>query len=90
MDKDKKLKGPKNRPISIDGIVPGGRILGVPIGKAYKPNPEKPTPSLGNSTPRADGFHPARQSAGSLGQAPDAEEEALLDDPRKRLQTARD
>lgn len=81
MNQDKKLKGPKNRPISIDGIVSGGRRLGAPLGKAYKPNRERPTPTLGNLPPRADGFHPARQNPDALGRMPESEEEALLDEP---------
>lgn len=80
MNQDKKLKGLRNRP-SIDGIVSGGRRLGAPISQVYKPSKGKPTPSLGNLSPLADGFHPARRSSGVLGQMPEAEEEALLDEP---------
>ncbi|MEX1995536.1 MAG: LCP family protein [Candidatus Saccharimonadales bacterium] len=81
MNKDKKLKGPKNRPVSIDGIVAGGRRLGIPISRAYSLKKEQQVSSLGDLTPRADGFHRTRQSSGTLGQIPEAEEDALLDEP---------
>ncbi|HSX18338.1 MAG TPA: LCP family protein [Candidatus Saccharimonadales bacterium] len=79
----KKPDGLNKRPASIDGIVSGGRRLGVPISHSYSPNRGDQTPTLDAFTRRSDGFHATRQSPGGLGgtAAEAAEREAILDEP---------
>jgi LCP family protein required for cell wall assembly len=61
-------------------MVPGRR-LGVPSTRAYQPNRDRPTPTLGNmSARRTDGFY----ASGQLGHRRDAiedDEAHLLDEP---------
>ncbi|OGL36617.1 hypothetical protein A3E49_01230 [Candidatus Saccharibacteria bacterium RIFCSPHIGHO2_12_FULL_49_19] len=69
MNKHKDFGGPRKQP-SIDGITSGNRELGLPAGRqghqvhrSYQPNRESETPSLGDSSHKADGFHPMRTGA---------------------------
>jgi LCP family protein required for cell wall assembly len=71
--------GRKSTP-SIDGMVPSGRDLGVPVSRSYQPNRQKPTPTLGSFNGHTDGFYPARQTARGADTA-EAEEAHLLDEP---------
>src|SRR5262245_54621024 len=72
----------RNAP-SLDGIVPRGHNLGVPVHRSYQLKKLDETPTLGQMGARMDGFHPARQSSGGLGgtAAEAAERNAVLDEP---------
>lgn len=80
MEEHKKFGGPKKRPPSIDGIMSGGRQLGVPISRSYQPSNRPFIPTLGQTASQGDGFHPLRVAPGGLG-SPESDESALLDEP---------
>jgi polyisoprenyl-teichoic acid--peptidoglycan teichoic acid transferase len=83
MDEHKKFGKPAKRPASIDGMISGGRQLGVPVHRSYQPGRIPDAPALGKLDRRDDGFHALRQSPNSLGGGtPEAAETAaLLDEP---------
>lgn len=82
MNGQKDYKEPLKRAASIDGIVSGGRQLGVGASQSYSPRQAPPALSMDSLTRRTDGFHPMRQSPGGLGDSVEAaEREALLDEP---------
>jgi LCP family protein required for cell wall assembly len=80
MDQHKK----PNRPSadgSLDGFVSDGRQLGAPLARGYQPGRGASSPGLGTYVNRTDGFHPIRQGAQTIGQTPEADEAALLNEP---------
>lgn len=80
MEKHRRPKRGPNAPPSIDGMVPSGRSLGVPVTRSYQPNKAQPTSTLGNFSGQIDGFYPAQQTA--RGSDPvEAHEAHLLDEP---------
>jgi LCP family protein required for cell wall assembly len=84
MDQHRKQRGPSKRTY-LDGFVSDGRALGIPPPRAYQPSKEQassPSPQLGASDRRMDGFHPIRQAPRDVGHTPEsAETEALLNEP---------
>lgn len=81
MERKNNFKRPKRSPASLDGIVYGGRQLGVPNREGFRPAQGPAMPSIGEVMSKADGFHPARNAPYSLGQTPESDEAALLDEP---------
>src|SRR5258706_1853205 len=80
MEKHRRPKRGHNSPPSIDGMVPSGRSLGVPVSRSYQPDRARPTPTLGNFSGQIDGFYPAQQTARGADPV-EAQEAHLLDEP---------
>lgn len=84
MEKQKKFSGRPKRPASIDGIVTGGRQLGVPVGGRRELRKHAGSDiSFEAVAHKDDGFFPSRVSRQPVGinDLPEQEEEVLLDEP---------
>jgi LCP family protein required for cell wall assembly len=79
-DRQRRPRRGSHKAPSIDGMVPSGRMLGVPLHKAYQPSRHKQSPSLDSFTNRQDGFYPTQQTARGTDRA-EEEEAQLLDEP---------
>jgi len=84
MDEQKKFNGRSKRPVSIDGIMTGGRQLGVANAASFQPKKHASSNiSLEGVAHQQDGFHPSRVSRKPVGisSLPEEDETALLDEP---------